>query len=207
MLAGGDAKLQLHQVEARRRSVTGCSTCSRAFNSMKQISSPCEEELAGAGVRVADRARRGEPRVEELVQQRGLAGERRRGRLLDHLLVPALDGALARAEARASGARRRGSAPRRGAASRSSARGTPRPCRSWRARDRCRRAAPSQLGVVARHLHADAAAAGRRLHQQRIAERRRLRARRTARRRRVPAIPAPPARPRCASPRAPATCP
>ncbi len=39
LLPGGDAQLQLDQVDAGDLSVTGCSTCSRVFISMKKNSS------------------------------------------------------------------------------------------------------------------------------------------------------------------------
>jgi hypothetical protein len=35
LLAGGDADLLAHDVDAGDRSVTGCSTCTRVFISMK----------------------------------------------------------------------------------------------------------------------------------------------------------------------------
>ena len=84
-----------------------------------------EQELDRAGVGVADAprdtARR--PSVERSPQ---LGRDRRRRALLDHLLVAALDGALALDERqRRCRADRRAAAPRCGAAARAGARGTP----------------------------------------------------------------------------------
>ena len=78
-------------------SLTGCSTCRRAFSSMKwKVPSGAEQELERAGVLVADRAARALGRRLHLLARVGV--ERRRGRLLDELLVPPLDRALALAE-------------------------------------------------------------------------------------------------------------
>ena len=80
-------------------SVTGCSTCSRAFSSMneKDAVGP-EQELERAGVDVADGAARAlGRRLHRLAQ---LRRQRRRRRLLDQLLVAALERALALAERR-----------------------------------------------------------------------------------------------------------
>ena len=81
-------------------SVTGCSTCSRVFISMKKNSSRpvgVDDELDRAGAGVADglgrldRGARPSTRADRGVEQR-------RRRLLDDLLVPALQAALALAE-------------------------------------------------------------------------------------------------------------
>src|SRR3954447_24483758 len=59
---------------------------------------PGDEELGGAGVAVADRAGEALRGVEELGPE--LRVDRRRRRLLEHLLVAALDGAGALADRR-----------------------------------------------------------------------------------------------------------
>ena len=103
-------------------SVTGCSTWMRALTSMKWNSLPCEQELDGAGAVVADLL--GEPhgRAAHLLAQVG--GQRRARPLLDHLLVAALDRAVALAEVDdLAVACRRGSGSRRGAAPPGTSRG------------------------------------------------------------------------------------
>ena len=55
-----------------------------------------EQELDGSGAAVADRTRGGDRGFGDLAPQ--LGGDRRRRRLLDHLLVPALDRAIAFAQ-------------------------------------------------------------------------------------------------------------
>ena len=97
----------------------GCS--SRGSRTRRRSAS---EELARAGADVADRARRArsgglaEPRAQPRV-------DGRRRRLLEHLLVAALERAVALAEVDAvRRARRTGPGPRRGAAPRGSARGS-----------------------------------------------------------------------------------
>ena len=78
-------------------SLTGCSTCSRPFSSMKwKAAVGAEQELEGAGVLVADRPARTLGRRLHLLARLGV--ERRRRRLLDQLLVAPLDRALALAE-------------------------------------------------------------------------------------------------------------
>ena len=78
-------------------SVTGCSTWRRAFISRKyQRAVGGEQELGGAGAGVADARREGDGRVAECGAQ--LRVDRGRRRLLDHLLVAALQRAVALAE-------------------------------------------------------------------------------------------------------------
>ena len=75
-------------------SLTGCSTCSRVFTSRNEIGAVlADQELARAGADVAGLAQdRLGGRVERLDL---LVGQERRGRLLDQLLVPALQRAVA----------------------------------------------------------------------------------------------------------------
>ena len=80
-------------------SVTGCSTCSRVFISMNQMRSARRpsrgvgDELDGAGADVADRlGRLTAARADRLARRRVHAG---RGGFLDHLLVAALQRAVA----------------------------------------------------------------------------------------------------------------
>ena len=78
-------------------SLTGCSTWSRAFSSMKyQRAVRAEEELERPGVQVADVTAGSRYRL--LHRRAYLLVERRRGRLLDQLLVAPLDRAFALAE-------------------------------------------------------------------------------------------------------------
>ena len=78
-------------------SLTGCSTCRRAFSSMKwNVPSVAEQELERARVLVADRAAGSLGGRLHLLAR--LRVERGRRRLLDQLLVAALDRALALAE-------------------------------------------------------------------------------------------------------------
>ena len=76
-------------------SVTGCSTCSRVFISMKieLAGRALDDEFDGARADVADGARRGDRGFAHRVA--ALAGHAGRGRFLEHLLVAALDRALA----------------------------------------------------------------------------------------------------------------
>jgi hypothetical protein len=78
-------------------SVTGCSTCRRVLTSRKKNSPVVvvDEELDGAGRLVAEGAGEGEG---GLAHRPAGRVDDRRGRLLDDLLVAALDGALALAE-------------------------------------------------------------------------------------------------------------
>ena len=80
-------------------SVTGCSTWSRVFTSRNAYSPVVgvDDELDGAGRPVADRGGRARPRTAASAA-RVAAGEVRRRRLLDHLLVAALQRAVALAE-------------------------------------------------------------------------------------------------------------
>ena len=142
-------------------SVTGCSTWMRPFSSRNQKSRPSSMNSAVPGAAVADRARERDRRLAHPRAQLGV--ERRRGRLLEHLLVAALDRALALAERdRRSRARRRAAGSRRGAAARRSARRR----RGRRRRPPCasRRAAAKRLLELARRAHDPhpAAAAARR---------------------------------------------
>ena len=77
-------------------SVTGCSTCSRVFISRKKlrvVAFALDQELAGAGVDIADGARGGQRgRGDALAQARR---DRRSRRLFDHFLVPPLQRAVA----------------------------------------------------------------------------------------------------------------
>ena len=78
-------------------SVIGCSTWRRAFSSMNEKRAVrAEQELEGAGVAVADEA--AGALGGELHRLAQLGVERRRRRLLDQLLVAALERALALAE-------------------------------------------------------------------------------------------------------------
>ena len=78
-------------------SVTGCSTWRRAFSSRNcQVPSAAEQELDGAGAGVAGRAGERDGRVAERRAQLGV--DRRRRRLLDDLLMAALERAVALAE-------------------------------------------------------------------------------------------------------------
>ena len=78
-------------------SVTGCSTWSRVFIS-RNVGRPwvVEQELAGPGADIADGATERERRLAEPFAQSGVDGRRRR--LLEDLLVAALDRAVAFAE-------------------------------------------------------------------------------------------------------------
>ena len=81
-------------------SVTGCSTCRRVFISMKKNSSgrsADDDELDGARAGVVDAARACRTAAAPIAGARRRVEQRRR-RLLDDLLVPALQGALALAE-------------------------------------------------------------------------------------------------------------
>ena len=97
---------------------------------------PVEHELGGARASVRDRLREPDGGVAHRRAQLGIEG--RGGRLLEHLLVAALDGAFALAERdRAARARRRGAGSRRAAAARRTAR-----------RTRCRRRTPPSPRVA-----------------------------------------------------------
>ena len=74
-------------------SVTGCSTCSRVLTSRKKKPPLVEHELDGAGADVADRLAGRDGGGAQLGAQRVV--DRRRRRLLDDLLVAALDRAFA----------------------------------------------------------------------------------------------------------------
>ena len=79
-------------------SVTGCSTCSRVLTSRKEIGAVgADEELDGAGAEVAGLAA-GSPWPTRGSAARCVVGEERRGRLLDELLVAALQRAVAGAD-------------------------------------------------------------------------------------------------------------
>ena len=101
-------------------SVTGCSTCRRVFISMKKNSSGRvggHEELHGAGADVANGARHLARGLADAGAGRGI--QQGGGRLLDDLLVAALQRALALAEVDdVAGAHRRAPAPRCGAVAR-----------------------------------------------------------------------------------------
>ena len=155
-------------------SVTGCSTCSRVFISMKK--NVPSRHAAGTRPCRRRRSRRRAPAAPRPRPSRARSAgvDRGRGRLLDQLLVAALHRAVALAEmdhvavrvaedlhldvARAVQRRARGSAARR--------RRRPRP---RAARRRARRASS---GVVD-EPHAAPAAAGARLDEQRVADARR----------------------------------
>ena len=75
-------------------SVTGCSTCSRVLTSRKEIvPSWRDQELARAGADVAGRL--GDRLAGGVEPVALVVGQERRRRLLDHLLVPALQRAVA----------------------------------------------------------------------------------------------------------------
>ena len=78
-------------------SVTGCSTWTRVFTSMKiEVALVVQQELEGPGVGVLHGAGGLDDGAAQLAAQ--LLGDRDRRRLLDQLLVPPLDRALALAE-------------------------------------------------------------------------------------------------------------
>ena len=78
-------------------SVTGCSTCRRALTSRKK-NDPSSSSRNSTVPALAYPAVRASRRAASPIAARIAAGHRRRRRLLDQLLVPALDAALALAE-------------------------------------------------------------------------------------------------------------
>ena len=74
-------------------SVTGCSTWSRVFISRKKNLPACGNELDRAGADITDRARRGDRGLAHCAARRSARSRCRR--FLDHLLMAALDRAIA----------------------------------------------------------------------------------------------------------------
>ena len=151
-------------------SVTQCSTCTRVFISRKKYSPSCEQALDRAGRVVADGLGGVDGDLADLRAQLGV--DQRRRRLLDQLLVAALDRAVALAEVdRCCRACRRAPGPRRGAGRAGSARGR----RSSSEKNFSpSRAAPSKASLelvgLERDAEALAAAAARGLDRDRVAD-------------------------------------
>ena len=139
-----DLELEPHEVEARDRLGHRVLDLEpRVHLEEEELARGREQELDGTGVLVADRLARGDGGLADRLAERRADGRARR--LLDDLLVAALDRALALVEVDDAPVRsRRRSAPRRGGRLRGSARGTP--CASPKAESASRPAAAIASG-------------------------------------------------------------